>query len=470
MATRPIKLERLPTSIPGLDRLLEGGLLAGGVYIVQGSPGAGKTILANQICFNYARAGGQAVYITLLAETHSRMLQHMQRMSFYDSSLIPKNIYYVSGFRALEEDGLQGLLDVLRQAVTQRKAGLLILDGLVSAEEAAPNAKEYKKFINELQVVLTMIGGTALLLSNSERATNFRADHTMVDGIVELTSEMQKLQSHRYLHVRKMRGVDQVNGRHTFAISDAGITVYPRIESRLQPPEPEQIQPSKRLAFGVEKLDAMMQGGLPNASTTMLFGPSGSGKTMLGLQWLAEGARKNEAGVYFGFFEPPPAIMAKCKRVCIDLLTGVERGLIRQVWQRATEGIVDVVCDRLLEEVDQRKPARLFVDGLDGIASAIDIDGRVRDVATALADELQRRGVTVVYTVESDDLVGANLRVPFHGVSAITHNMILLRHLEQGSRFRRSLAVLKMRDSDHDPTARELRITDKGIVIGEALQ
>ena len=50
--------QRRPTGIPGLDRILEGGLLVSGVYIVQGPPGAGKTILANQACFHHASTGG----------------------------------------------------------------------------------------------------------------------------------------------------------------------------------------------------------------------------------------------------------------------------------------------------------------------------------------------------------------------------------------------------------------------------
>ena len=62
--------ERVRTGISGLDFILEGGLLQAGVYIVQGPPGAGKTILANQACFHHASEGGRAVYITLLAESH----------------------------------------------------------------------------------------------------------------------------------------------------------------------------------------------------------------------------------------------------------------------------------------------------------------------------------------------------------------------------------------------------------------
>ena len=42
---------RLPTGITGLDTILFGGLLRGAGYVIIGEPGAGKTILCNQICF-----------------------------------------------------------------------------------------------------------------------------------------------------------------------------------------------------------------------------------------------------------------------------------------------------------------------------------------------------------------------------------------------------------------------------------
>src|SRR4051794_10185792 len=90
---------RHPTGIPGLDLILEGGLLASGVYIVQGPPGAGKTILANQACFHHAANGGRALYVTLLAESHSRMFGHLRRMAFFDERAIPDRVYYIGGGR-----------------------------------------------------------------------------------------------------------------------------------------------------------------------------------------------------------------------------------------------------------------------------------------------------------------------------------------------------------------------------------
>ena len=102
-------LERVPTGIPGVDTVLRGGFLNAGIYIVRGKPGAGKTIFGNQFCFNHVAAGHRAVCVTLLAETHDRTMQHMRSMSFFEPALIPDGLYYVNGFRILEEDGIKGL-------------------------------------------------------------------------------------------------------------------------------------------------------------------------------------------------------------------------------------------------------------------------------------------------------------------------------------------------------------------------
>src|ERR1700745_2504678 len=127
------ELARVPSGISGLDEILPGGLLEGGVYIIQGRPGAGKTILANEICFRHAAAGGRAAYVTLLAEMHTRLLQHLRPLAFFNKAFIPKSLYYVSAFQTLEGDGLKGLIDVLRREIKGQHADLLVVDGLVAA-------------------------------------------------------------------------------------------------------------------------------------------------------------------------------------------------------------------------------------------------------------------------------------------------------------------------------------------------
>ena len=102
----PPQLERLATGIPGLDTVLGGGLFRTGVYMLHGQPGSGKTILANQICHHHVAQGGRAVYVTLLAESHARMLQHLRPLSFFDDSAIPERLSYLSAFHDLEAEGL----------------------------------------------------------------------------------------------------------------------------------------------------------------------------------------------------------------------------------------------------------------------------------------------------------------------------------------------------------------------------
>src|SRR6201991_2898776 len=124
--------DRFSTGIPGLDTILGGGVFEGGIYIIQGAPGAGKTILGNQICFAHAAQDRHALYITLLAESHARMIRHMRRLAFFDGAPIPDRLSSVGACKTLEDDGLRGLLEVVRREVRTRKASVLVLDGLIT--------------------------------------------------------------------------------------------------------------------------------------------------------------------------------------------------------------------------------------------------------------------------------------------------------------------------------------------------
>ena len=109
---------RVPTGIAGLDKILGGGLFRGGIYIVQGAPGAGKTILTNQICFHQAAGEGRALFVTLLAENHARMIGNISALSFFDQSAIPDRVTYLSAFSELRESGLKGLAALLRREIS----------------------------------------------------------------------------------------------------------------------------------------------------------------------------------------------------------------------------------------------------------------------------------------------------------------------------------------------------------------
>jgi circadian clock protein KaiC len=197
---------------------------------------------------------------------------------------------------------------------------------------------------------------------------------------------------------------------------------------------------------------------------TMLLGSSGSGKTVFGMQFLAEGLKQGERGLFFGMFEHPDAILAKCRRIGINgIAEGVEQGLARVMWQRPIEGVIDEIGETLLEAVDALNPQRVVIDGVQGFQRAVDLPERLSDVCSTIAQELERRHVTALYTSETRGLFERDIHVPVSGLSAATQNIILLRHVEHEAAILRALAILKVRDDDYDPSVREIRITDGGI-------
>lgn len=464
-------IERVDTGVPGFDTILNGGLFRGGVYIIEGAPGSGKTILANQMCFHRAAHGESTVYITLLAESHTRMISHLRSMEFFRADLIASSaIYYISSFKVLEDSGLVGLLKSIQQAITQREASFVVLDGLVSAEEFAPSPRDFKKFIHELQTITSMTGCTLILLSSTERQARFRPEHTMVDGMLELTDQLDGVRSLRSIVVRKMRGTSQLRGKHALEITSAGIRIRPRIEAIIAGPDEADENPpgsTESQPLQIASLDAMMGGGLPGTSSTLLLGPSGSGKTLLGLQFLMAGTKLGQKGLYLGFYERPAHLRARGAKLDLAIAEAVDKEMLTLQWETPIEGVVDAVVERVLETVIANGVQRLTFDGLHGFMHHAEFPTRTRAVVGALSAELKRLGVTSIFTLETRDLVGPRIEIPIDGVSALAENIVLLRHVEIRSQLFRLISIMKMRDRAYDTRIREFQITDRGLMVAD---
>ncbi|MFC4309437.1 RAD55 family ATPase [Steroidobacter flavus] len=452
-------LDRIATGVPGLDEILKGGFFEGAVYIVRGTPGAGKTILANQICFHHARQGKRALFVTLLAENHARMLQHLEQMSFYDARMIPKQVYYISAFRVLEENGLKGMMDLLRREMRAHDASMLILDGLIAVEETSTSDREFRKFIHELQAHAAIAGCCTLLLTNGRRG-EYHPEHTMVDGLITLEDMPYGKRRQRELEVRKFRGSASLRGRHPFQITDDGLLVHPRPESRFL--RNTGIANAGRISTGVTQLDTMTGGGLIADSSTLLLGPSGSGKTLLGTAFL-QSSSKAEPGLHFGFYESPDRLVANSGLIGIDLKSRVAAGHLEILWHPPFERILDSLGNELIEAVRRRKVKRLFIDGWGGFAGTAETNERLGPFFAALANELRSLGVTTICAMETQNLIGPELLVPTTGISAVTENMILLRYSEYQGQLRRLISIMKVRGGGFDPKLREFEIGSQGL-------
>ncbi|MFI5288449.1 MAG: RAD55 family ATPase [Polyangia bacterium] len=465
--TQPKALVRVPSGIRGFDKILSGGFLRGGVYMILGKPGAGKTILGNQTCYNHVAAGGRALFLTLLSESHARMISYIGQMAFFDRSQIGSSLVYVSGYQALENEGLKGLLGMVRKCVMDHHATLLVIDGLVTAGTLASSEVELKKFIHELQLTVELVGCTTLLLTGESNGGEAYPLRTMVDGLVQITFDPIGMGTARTLEVTKHRGSDFLMGRHLYQISDQGIGVHPRTESVLGR-NPARPRPAEPLAFGIESLDPMLGGGLEEGSVTLELGAPGTGKTLLGLGFLAEGARRGQPGLYFGFSETPDELKRRADSVGLGLSSLVDKKAVELRWQPPLGLLADVLAEELLERIEARGVRRLFIDGIDGLVSSLVYPDRAGGYFTALGNELRSRGVTTLFSDETSSLFGPEVTVPVSGLNAALDNILFLRHVELRAQLHRLISVVKMRGGPSDSSLREFSITDRGIEVSSS--
>lgn len=453
-------LARLRSDVAGLDEICGGGLVAGSSYIVQGRPGAGKTILANQIAFSQARQGRKVLYVTLLAESHDRLFQSLSTLDFYEAQRVGRDLTYVSLFRTLREEGLAALVSTLRGELARQKASVLILDGLLNARESGESNLDVKTFVAELQGHAAFTGCTVLFLTSAS-IDESSPEHTMVDGVLQLEEILASSRTVRQIRVAKSRGSRAIGGLHLFEISSRGIEIYPRLEAALRNPSQADKAGPGRIATGVEGLDPRLSGGFPSSSVSVLVGPAGSGKTTFGINFLHLGTPERPA-VHFGFYETPQRLHMKALALGIDWEQLVASGAIKILWRPLTENNLDKLAYDLLGAVREARASRLFIDGLAGFERAAVNPHRMVEFFAALTNELRAIGVTTVGTWEVKELSGPWITNPSPEILSQLDNVIGLQHELVDGVLRRSIKVLKVRDSLYDTSVAEVRISGSG--------
>lgn len=461
---RPTR-RRLSSGIPGLDEVLGGGLIPGGIYVLVGGPGTGKTVIANQLCFACAQEHRQGIYVTVVSESHSRMIGNLETFAFFDPTPIGERITYMSGVGALREGGFEALFQLVEGEVRRREPALLVIDGLSkAARSSSGNQPELRDFLNRLAALLEFTDCTAVLCMLLD-AADLSTEHAMADGLIELTNTRVGRRSVRELFVSKFRGSATLDGSHTFEIDERGVVVHPRAEARLAPGVPVPPGDGERFRFGIGQLDEMLCGGVPSYSATALLGPPGAGKTMLGLHFLAEGARQDQRGLYFGFYESPARIIAQGDGVGLSLSEYQSKGLLDVTWQRPFENLLDRLAAMLFEHVRRRGIRRLFIDGTEAFARGAMFSERTPGLLAAITNELRMCGVTTVMALETP--MFEPMVTPQALWSALIDNSILLRFVELHSHLHRLISVLKVRGSNFDAAIRAFAIGEQGIRVGD---
>lgn len=441
-----MRMKRLPTTIAGLDEILGGGLFEGGVYMLEGPPGVGKTTLANQIAYTHARAGTKTLYVTLLAESHSRMLQHMVQQLFFDPQQVNATVFYLSGYRELVQGGLRGVVGLLRGELARSGATLLVVDGLVVEQAATAADNSVRQFVHELQSLVSAMSCTCLVLTSGHGSV-LSAEQTMVDGIFSFEDHGFHWRAERRMQVRKFRGAQVIRGRHTFCISDRGLQFFPRLESLPFRGSGSRLG-NDFLSTGMPPLDTVLQaGGLLSGSASVLIGHSGAGKTSLALAFAAASTLASP-GLLLACTETAGDLQRLGSSLGLAVSEAVDSGALAIELLGHEDESMDEMGHKLLRMVDDLKVSRVVVDGLAGLADTLAFPERGYRFLGRLLSELKGRGVTSLFTVDPAALaVAAGTPLADGVVGWFDNAFTFAAPHEAHSSSQRALNITKLRSS-----------------------
>jgi circadian clock protein KaiC len=462
------RMSLLSSGVPGFDEVLGGGFPRHSLYLIQGLAGSGKTTLACQIGFDHAAKGEKVLILTLIAETHGKMLNHLSNFSFFNEELVGQNILLFGGYNELAKGGLDALLKLITDMLATHGANILIIDGFRSVRNSSPSTIGLSEFMLSLSSLVSSMECTTFLLSPTE-GNIADSENTLVDGLIELSQHEKGMQLIREIKVFKIRGAKHLLGRHVFEVGPDGIVVYPRLEAISTANRTHDSVSDVIVGFGIPGWNKVTGGGVIKGSTTELLGNPGVGKTLMGLHFIYEGLQSGEHCLIVGFYESPPRLIAQAHNINIDLAKFMDNGQLQIIWNPPLEISVDALAHQVLENIGQRNVSRLLVDGIDGLLDIIMHVGRSRSFLTAFVNELRTRQVTSFFTRELP-YVGNLVESCESGPSSILYeNIMLLQYVQINGVNRRQIAVLKLRQNSYDSANHIMLISDNGVSIGNVI-
>jgi circadian clock protein KaiC len=460
------------TGIEGLDDVLGGGLTRGRVFLLEGSPGTGKTTVAMQFLIAGAAAGERTLYITLSetedelrasAASHGWTLDDVEIFELVPpESLLDENqqqsLLYSSDLELGETT--QGIFQAFERAQPSR----VVVDSLSEIRLLAQSSLRYRRQILALKHYFAGRNATVLMLDDLTSETNDKTVHSVAHGVISLEEMARDYGAERRrMRVVKYRGRRFRGGYHDMVIETGGVRIFPRLVSA------EHRKAFKRdvLPSDLAGVNALLGGGVERGSSVLILGPAGTGKSLLALTFVVGAARRGEPSAMFVFDEELSLLFDRALGLGIDLQKMVDAGelVIEQV--DATEMTPGELSSRVRTCVEEHGARTVIIDSLNGYQMAMPEETQLVLHMHELLQYLNRQGATTFLTVAQHGLVG-DMKSPVD-VTYLADTVILLRYFEATGRVRRAMSVVKKRTSRHEDTIREYWIGKEGITLGEPL-
>jgi len=453
--------QRIPTTVPNLDRVLGGGLLRHTTLLLTGVPGSGKTVLASQIVYGNATPEEKALVVTTISEPLARIVRFVQGFSFFDLEKVGTAVVYEDiGPMLLTGNGKRALGRVI-ELVQEMQPALVVIDSFKAIHDVAESQADLRRALYRFAATLATLPCTVLLVGEYTAEDLFSLPEVaVVDGIIELANRPIGLRDYRSLRVRKLRGSDYLSGEHAFRITSDGVVVFPRF---VTPPAPVAYRVSReRAPTGIPGLDEMFHGGPLRGTTTLIAGDPGVGKTVTSLHFLLNGAVQGEPGAYISFQEDPSQLAQIARNFGFDVDRLQAEGLVEMFYASPVELDVNEHVLQMMDAIERVGARRVVIDSVSDFEAGTRRDeDRFFNYIYSLVQWFKNQGITAMVTYEVARMFGAEVTLTGRGVSHIADNLLLLRYVPAGTEITRAIAVLSTRGSAHSREVREYLISEE---------
>ncbi|MCJ7635559.1 hypothetical protein MUP77_24615 [Candidatus Bathyarchaeota archaeon] len=225
MMQKEMTEKRVRTGIPGLDELIEGGLIPNSTVLLKGDCGTGKTIFGLQY-LTYGALNGEPGVLLSVEENRKDILRESAKFG-WDLEKLEKQ-----GKIGVIERQTQYSLTISELERTARHLGAkrAVIDSIPALFSGYPNELQSYEWRSALNVLCELLTGpcdcTAILITEAAWSKEVPYEEYVPKGVFELESRMIEGIARKFLMIKKMREVRHSRRIHLYEITKNGYTIF----------------------------------------------------------------------------------------------------------------------------------------------------------------------------------------------------------------------------------------------------